>query len=522
MSPSISTPFRAATSISTPRAKIIPTFSTPSLVNPERVPTSLTLKQLYSESPIVWWAKPSNCVPTWPISLVTNSSLLPRVFLPVFMKVRLVCRLKMRVPKNGMPGPSTYAISITSPVLISRTARNTVSGFFMWLPEPRASPAPHFDGHRWLSEGRFQTWAAAKIGTASKAAAGANAMDFMFSSLSVVVDSRLVHFVHCHDRKRSRAAGVVDPGNGEDPAPDLRGGEAVARREHARQLCPAVGFRVVHLVRAEHPAEFLDPAFAAEHVHFAVHRLRARAAPRGGHRQARGPGVGRDVVSLVHRYIRRPPVRDSRSYASAHRIDFAVGVGNAVVVARQRHGFERSPAIGLGVEHLERREQLDRPAAGEPVGQIHARRDFRASGDVDLGAYGDCGERAAWLRHRRKRAPGSLYRVVHPCLVLRPPGVLAALGQAEPAEDVELVSDRGRGAVMHRNRIGRQLRPLVRGGIELPEDAHGFARGILAAVDEHAAADVRADDFVGALRDRRALFPRALREYALAGRAERN
>src|SRR6266568_982733 len=170
MSPSISTPFRAATSISTPRAKIIPTFSTPSLVNPERVPTSLTLKQLYSESPIVWWAKPSNCVPTWPISLVTTSSLLPRVFLPVFMKVRLVCRLKMRVPKNAMPGPRTWPSSMTSPVLMSRAPRSTVSGFLMWFPEPRSSPAPHFDGQRWLSVGTFHC-AKASTGAARRAIA---------------------------------------------------------------------------------------------------------------------------------------------------------------------------------------------------------------------------------------------------------------------------------------------------------------------------------------------------------------
>src|SRR6266480_3111260 len=86
------------------------------------------------------------------------------------MKVRLVCRLKMRVPKNAIPGPSTWLSSITSPVLISRAPRSTTSGFFMWLPEPRSSPAPHFDGQRWLSGGTFHC-AAATNGTASKAAA---------------------------------------------------------------------------------------------------------------------------------------------------------------------------------------------------------------------------------------------------------------------------------------------------------------------------------------------------------------
>src|SRR5207302_304846 len=168
--PSISTPFRPATSISTPRAKNAGAFCTPSLLKPERVAVSLTLKQLYIESPWVWCAKPSNCVPTWPISEVTTSSLLPRVFLPGFMNVRLVCRLKMRVPKKAIPGPSTWLSSITSPVLMSRAPRKTVSGFFIWLPEPRSSPAPHFDGQRSLSGGTFHC-AAATNGTASKAAA---------------------------------------------------------------------------------------------------------------------------------------------------------------------------------------------------------------------------------------------------------------------------------------------------------------------------------------------------------------
>src|SRR5712664_1991615 len=71
------------------------------------------------------------------------------------MKVRLVCRLKMRVPKTGMPETSTWPSSITSPVLMRRAARSTFCGFFMWLPEPRSSPAPHFDGQRWLSGGTF-------------------------------------------------------------------------------------------------------------------------------------------------------------------------------------------------------------------------------------------------------------------------------------------------------------------------------------------------------------------------------
>ena len=49
-----------------------------------------TLTQLYQRFSFVWWAKPSNWVPTWPISLSTVSSLEPRRLLCGFMNVRFV------------------------------------------------------------------------------------------------------------------------------------------------------------------------------------------------------------------------------------------------------------------------------------------------------------------------------------------------------------------------------------------------------------------------------------------------
>ena len=93
----MSTPFSPATSISTPRVMRVPTFSMPSLVKPVRVEVSLILKQLYRLSPWLWWAKPSNWVPTCPSSVVTTSSLLPRWFDCGFMTVRFVCRSNRRV-----------------------------------------------------------------------------------------------------------------------------------------------------------------------------------------------------------------------------------------------------------------------------------------------------------------------------------------------------------------------------------------------------------------------------------------
>ena len=68
------------------------------------------------------------------------------------MNVRLTCMSNRRVLEIGMSAESTWPISMTSPVRIRRVARSTVSGF-MWLPDPRWSPAPHFEGHRWLSAG---------------------------------------------------------------------------------------------------------------------------------------------------------------------------------------------------------------------------------------------------------------------------------------------------------------------------------------------------------------------------------
>ena len=132
----------------------------PSLLNPPRVAFSSTLKQLYQLLRCVWCAKPSNWVPTWPISDKTSSSLLPRSLVPAFMKVRLACMSKRRVGEIAIPGPSTWASSITSPVLISFTALSTDAGF-MWLPEPRSSAVPHFDGQRLLSSGTIHDGACA-------------------------------------------------------------------------------------------------------------------------------------------------------------------------------------------------------------------------------------------------------------------------------------------------------------------------------------------------------------------------
>src|SRR4051812_8827152 len=100
------------------------------------------------------------------------------------MNVRLTCTSKRRVPKNGMLAPSTCPSSMTSPVLISLTALSTACGF-MWLAEPRSSPAPHFDGQRAPSGGgvKLGAWARAAVPAMSVAPSTApNAMRCMVSS----------------------------------------------------------------------------------------------------------------------------------------------------------------------------------------------------------------------------------------------------------------------------------------------------------------------------------------------------
>src|SRR5215208_1895425 len=64
--------------MSTPRVNTAPTVWTPYLRKPVRVAFSSTLTQLYQRFSCVWWAKPSNWVPTWPISEMTISSFEPR------------------------------------------------------------------------------------------------------------------------------------------------------------------------------------------------------------------------------------------------------------------------------------------------------------------------------------------------------------------------------------------------------------------------------------------------------------
>src|SRR5262245_25129805 len=80
------------------------------------------------------------------------SSLPVRVLVPWAPAVRLTVMLKVRPGDSGMSALSTWPSSITSPVLISLMALRTLAGF-MWLAEPRSSPAPHFDGQRALSGG---------------------------------------------------------------------------------------------------------------------------------------------------------------------------------------------------------------------------------------------------------------------------------------------------------------------------------------------------------------------------------
>ena len=71
------------------------------------------------------------------------------------MNVRLVCTLKRRVPKNGMPRPEHVAELDHLAGADQRAPRSTDSGLHV-VAEPRSSPAPHFDGQRWPRRASFQ------------------------------------------------------------------------------------------------------------------------------------------------------------------------------------------------------------------------------------------------------------------------------------------------------------------------------------------------------------------------------
>src|SRR6516162_6332600 len=61
-----------------------------------------------------------------------------------------------------MSRANTWLSSKVSPVLIRCAARSTLAGV-MWLPEPRSSAAPHFEGQRSLGDGGCQLCAVASV-----------------------------------------------------------------------------------------------------------------------------------------------------------------------------------------------------------------------------------------------------------------------------------------------------------------------------------------------------------------------
>src|SRR5215475_9230259 len=140
------------------------------------------------------------------------------------------------------------------------------------------------------------------------------------------------NLVDGHDREGARAACVIDARYRIDGFADLRGCKSVPRRDHARGARPRVGLGIIDLVGAKNAAEVVDPTFTAEHVNFAVGGRNSGARARRWHRRARCPGVGGDVVSLVHPYVRGPSAGIARADAAADRVDLAVGESNAVMV----------------------------------------------------------------------------------------------------------------------------------------------------------------------------------------------
>ena len=284
----------------------------------------------------------------------------------------------------------------------------------------------------------------------------------------------------------------------------------MARCDHARRTRPRIALRIVDLIGAEYAAEVVDPAFAAEHIDLPIERGDAGAGASGRHGRARCPRVRGNVIGFVHPHVRRPTARIAGAHPPADGVELAVDSGDAVVVARRRHRRKLRPIVRVGVEDLERTVEFDRSAADESIGKLHPLRDAAAAAHVDFLADRHCRERPARRRHRRKGRPRLSIEIEYPSFILRIPPHLACVWQPEPAEDIEFAADACRRAVMRRHWIGRQLRPFILARIELPEDPHRIASGILTAVDKNLAIDLGADDFIGALRNRRAGAPFAL------------
>src|SRR5215470_17164023 len=404
---------------------------------------------------------------------------------------------------------SACTVVSTRPLVSTRTASHIATRFLCSVP-----PAG------WL-------WYCAKVNSAARVGfttmvdptAVAPAISERRENLPVIVvsASRLEDFGDGNHRQCAGAARIVDARDGVDGGADLGGGEAVARREHARGPRPAVALGVIDLVRAEHAAEVLDPPFPAEHVDPAVADRNPGTRARRRHRRTGEPAVGGDVVLLVHPDVRRPAVREAGAHAPADGIELAVDRGDAVVIARRRHRRQRRPLVGLGVEHLERAVELRRAAADQSIRQRNARGNAAAAADIDLLADRDRGQRATRRRHRRQRRPLLAVEVEHPGFAFRIPTDLAGVRQAEAADHVEFPPNGGGRAVVDRHRVRRQLTPLVLRRIVFPEYAHRLVSRIRAAIDQDRIADGGADHLVGALRNGRGYAPFALYALCLGG-----
>src|SRR5215471_8106343 len=118
-----------------------------------------------------------------------------------------------------------------------------------------------------------------------------------------VARSWRVHLVQGQHRERVREG---DAGDSVDLAVEYPLGETVPRGRHRGLLNPLVAFRIIGLIGTDDAARFIDPTFAADYVNLAIDNSSPNAAPRGRHRCASPPGIGRYIINLVHRYVRRP------------------------------------------------------------------------------------------------------------------------------------------------------------------------------------------------------------------------
>src|SRR6478736_4259591 len=273
------------------------------------------------------------------------------------------------------------------------------------------------------------------------------------------------------DAGNSRRLNVA--GNDMQFIADDSAGEAVAGDAHARQaLIPCVISGIVSFEGPERSLDLVVLEFSAGNINAALVDATGHAATRRRHLPLGRPQILGHVIFLVDVGIARPRY-ESRTESSADRIDLAVDRGAEKMIARGWHRRTCAPAILRRIVFLVDADAYVVWLPVEADRRIARARQAGGSADhVDL-AVDRHGNAAATLgRQWSDRLPAIGGRRILPGIVDRLPGDVLARAH-EAAEDIDLVVERDRHAVMHmRLRHRTLLRPALGGRIIDIDYAH--------------------------------------------------